>query len=100
MGRLVEVCKTYRGVQKVVGTGTFHQFGLDYNEYEEGPGTFSVAIVEMPDGTIENVPVDHIRFIEPTPVEPSAVGSKNSEEILWGSPPIEPGRDRSTTTYA
>ena len=45
-----------------VGPGIFHQFGVDYEEFETGPGNFSTAIVEMPDGTVQNVPVELIVF--------------------------------------
>ena len=45
-----------------VGNGTFHQFGLDYEEFENGAGNYSTAIVEMPDGSVKNVPVENIVF--------------------------------------
>jgi len=45
-----------------VGNGYFHQFGVDYEEFETGPGNYSTAIVEMPDGTVKNVPVKLIEF--------------------------------------
>lgn len=43
---------------------TFHQFGVDYEEFESGPGNFSVAIVEYSDGTVDLVPAHLIQFIE------------------------------------
>lgn len=49
---------------KEVGKAVFHQFGMDYEEFEAGPGNFSVAIVEWPDGKVEFVRADWIRFIE------------------------------------
>ena len=45
-----------------VGNGIFHQFGVDYEEFETGPGNYSTAIVEMPDGIVKNIPVDLIVF--------------------------------------
>jgi len=48
----------------VVGEGKFHQFGIDFEEFEGGAGSFSSAIVEMPDGTVVNVPVDMIKFVD------------------------------------
>jgi len=45
-----------------VGHGIFHQFGCDYEEHECGPGNYSTAIVEMPDGSVKNVPVEMIVF--------------------------------------
>lgn len=47
------------------GEATFHQFGVDYEEFETGLGNFSTAIIELPDGTVKNVPVHHIRFKDP-----------------------------------
>ena len=44
------------------GDATFHQFGVDYEEFETGPGNFSTAIIELPDGTIKNIPVELIEF--------------------------------------
>lgn len=45
------------------GEAAFHQFGCDYEEFESGPGNFSTAIVEWPDGRVENVPVQNVRFL-------------------------------------
>lgn len=47
------------------GEALFHQFGMDYDEFESGPGNFSAAIVEWPDGRVEVVPAWNIRFVEP-----------------------------------
>ena len=44
------------------GTAIFHGFGVDYEEFETGPGNFSTAIIERDDGSVENVPVELIRF--------------------------------------
>lgn len=46
------------------GEGMFHQFGCDYEEFESGAGNYSTAIVEMPDGSVENVPAEHIKFVD------------------------------------
>lgn len=47
--------------------GTFHQWGMNYEEVEgmEGytAGNYTVAIVEMPDGTIKSVPAEEVEFI-------------------------------------
>lgn len=43
-------------------TATFHQFGCDYEEFETGAGNYSTAIVELPDGSINNVPVGMVAF--------------------------------------
>jgi len=46
------------------GVGLFHQFGCDYEPFENGAASFSTAIVEMQDGSVRNVPVEMIEFIE------------------------------------
>lgn len=42
----------------------FHQFGSAYEEFESGPGNYSVAIVEMPDGTVKTLNLPDIRFLD------------------------------------
>jgi hypothetical protein len=44
-------------------TATFHAWGVEHEEYLDGPGNFSTAIVELEDGTVKNVPCDMVRFI-------------------------------------
>ena len=44
------------------GEAIFHQFGVDYEEFETGPGNYSTAIIELPDGTVKNIPVENIAF--------------------------------------
>jgi hypothetical protein len=46
------------------GEALFHQFGVCYEEFESGPGNYTTAIVEWPDGTVESVMADRIRFID------------------------------------
>ena len=55
------VSQNYILVKK--GEATFHAFGMAYEEFESGPGNYSTAIVEYPDGIVENVPVERIKFI-------------------------------------
>lgn len=45
------------------GMGIFHQFGVDYEEFDNGPVNYTTAIVEMLDGTIRSVPVENIKFL-------------------------------------
>lgn len=53
-----------RRLEKIeVGEAIFHQFGLGCEETDQGPINFSTAIIEKPDGTVENIPVELIRFI-------------------------------------
>ena len=44
--------------------GTFHEFGVAYEEFESGAGNYSIAIVELKNGEIINPPVEMIRFDE------------------------------------
>ena len=46
------------------GEATFHQFGVDYEELAEGPGNYSTAIIERPNGSLENVPVEMVKFLD------------------------------------
>ena len=45
------------------GEGTFHQWGMNYEEFDSGPGCFTTAIIEREDGTVQNVPAENIQFI-------------------------------------
>ncbi len=49
-----------------VGEALFHQFGYSYEEFDSGPANFTTAVVEWPDGQIESVVADHIKFVEPS----------------------------------
>lgn len=44
--------------------GQFHQWGSSYEEFENGAGNYSVAIVELPDGTVVMPVADDICFLE------------------------------------
>jgi hypothetical protein len=48
---------------KAKGQALFHQWGLDVIEYPETAESFTVAIVEWPDGQIETVAPAMIKFI-------------------------------------
>lgn len=51
-------------VTKEIGIGNFHCWGSAFEEYEAGPGNYTIAIVEMPNGEILKVdPVD-VKFIQ------------------------------------
>lgn len=47
-----------------VGEAKFHQWGMDYEEFETGPGNFSVAIIEFQDGSVQTVSPELIKFID------------------------------------
>lgn len=42
----------------------FHQWGTNYEEFESGPGNYTVAIVELPDGRIVMPVADDIVFLD------------------------------------
>jgi len=51
------------------GEAVFHAFGVDYEEFETNAGNFSTAIIEWLDGSVESVPVGHVRFVVPSNVK-------------------------------
>jgi hypothetical protein len=42
----------------------FHEFGKNFEEFENGGVEFSSAIVEYDNGVVENVPAQNIRFLK------------------------------------
>lgn len=42
----------------------FHQFSVDYEEFETGPGNYAAAIIELPTGEVKVIRADLIRFID------------------------------------
>lgn len=47
------------------GSGLFHSFGFNYEEFNEGVGNYSIAIVELPSGKIVEVLPINLKFVEP-----------------------------------
>lgn len=43
--------------------GLFHKWGNAYEEFESGAGNYSIAIVEMADGTIQSVLPSNLKFV-------------------------------------
>lgn len=43
--------------------GYFHQWGVEGTEFEQGGVTDTVAIIELPDGTVITTPPNCIQFI-------------------------------------
>ena len=50
-----------REVQEV-GRALFHQWGCEFEEFENGVGNCTVAIVEFPDGSVQSVLPHDIKF--------------------------------------
>ncbi|WP_431623270.1 hypothetical protein [Citrobacter freundii] len=51
--------------KKVTDTfnGLFHEWGLEYEEFDNGPGNYSVGIVELEDGKVATFPASNIKFL-------------------------------------
>lgn len=49
-------------------TGMFHRWANQYEEFTEGPGNYTVALIEMDDGTITEAPPDRVKFLDKCPV--------------------------------
>lgn len=47
--------------------GYFHQFSVNFEEFESGPGIYAIAIVELPDGRVVTPEAQNIRFIDTYP---------------------------------
>ncbi|WP_219117117.1 hypothetical protein [Janthinobacterium sp. UMAB-56] len=71
--RQVQVFKweqqTIDGCRKSVkvpdGMAAFHQFGNQYEEFDNGAGNYTTAIIERADGSVQQVNADMVKFIDP-----------------------------------
>lgn len=43
--------------------GNFIQYGVDYDEFENGAGCYSTGIIEFSDGVVRGIPLHLFRFI-------------------------------------
>jgi len=50
-------------VYEDVAEGVFHQWGLDILEFQDSAASYTVALIEMPDGTIISATADCVRFL-------------------------------------
>lgn len=50
--------------------GTFLGFGIDYEEFEGGPGQYTTAIVELADGQVVVTVPGYIQFINKKRIDP------------------------------
>jgi hypothetical protein len=44
--------------------GLFHQWGVNYEEFQYGPGNYSIGIVELPGGRVVTPLADDVHFEE------------------------------------
>jgi hypothetical protein len=45
-------------------SGVFHQWGYAYEEFQSGPGNYTVGIVELPNGKIVTPLAEDIQFCD------------------------------------
>lgn len=53
----------YPFISEVIGTGIFHGWGHAYEEFESGPGNYTIALVEMSDGSVLTPNPHEIMFV-------------------------------------
>ena len=44
--------------------GYFHQWGVNYEEFETGPGNFTTAIIETFGGAVVSCPAETVEFLD------------------------------------
>ncbi|WP_024718049.1 hypothetical protein [Pseudomonas putida] len=64
--------------------GKFHAWGVEYEEFESGPGNFSVAIVEMADGTVQTLMPWAIRFLDSEDADQQSLNDFVANPIIMG----------------
>lgn len=45
--------------------GMFHQWANSYEEFNSGPGNWTYALIERPDGTMAQIDPGMMQFVEP-----------------------------------
>jgi len=61
--KIVTPEKTYWELQEK-GEAEFLQLGTDFQETESGSGSYTTAVIKLNDGSVKNLPVENIRFID------------------------------------
>lgn len=64
-------CKVFKDYthRELLFEAKFHEFGSDYEVFENGAANYTVAVVEKKDGYIECVYPQCIKFTDTEPVE-------------------------------
>lgn len=52
-----------RGGRREV-VGRFHRWGVNYEEFETGPGNFTTAIIELADGSVVSCAAETVQFLD------------------------------------
>ncbi len=47
-----------------VHQGLFHKWGYDYDAFDDGPGNYTIGIVELEDGSIKTARPEDIKFTD------------------------------------
>ena len=47
-----------------MGQAEFMALGVAYEEFEAGAGNYSTAVIRLDDGSVRNIPVELVRFID------------------------------------
>ena len=61
----VKASRSCNAGKEYEGEAMFHEWGVDFQEFKEGAGNFSVAIVEDEDGQIWKAYPEDVKFLEP-----------------------------------
>ncbi len=64
--------------------GKFHGWGAGYEEFESGPGNYTVAIVEFPDGKVDTVMPYLIRFLDSDDANNEALDYALAHPVIIG----------------
>ena len=64
--------------------GKFHAWGSSFEEFENGPANYTVALVEMPDGTVQSLMPWLIRFLDSDEAQQQALNEYISGPIIVG----------------
>lgn len=58
------VASVYQNGAWVCVNGLFHQWGSDFEEFESGPANYTVAIIELDDGSVVTAQPDKVIFLD------------------------------------
>ena len=61
--RPCEAIRFYKG-EAITVTGRFHGWFPDFEEFEAGPGNYTVALIEQDDGTVVACPMGTVKFLD------------------------------------
>lgn len=58
------VASVYQNGAWVHVTGLFHQWGSGFEEFESGPANYTVAIIELDNGSVVTTSPDKVIFLD------------------------------------